>query len=303
MENSINISDTNGEFTTALRIIYFVLSISGLAFTLILLLTLSKKLKKTSHSDMILTIIIVSVDFTASVGLLFRAIFSQYPYNILKAHYNWCVYDNFINSLVLVFSGYTLSILSLQRVMLIVFNFRVSIYIWILIILILCFPAWGLALYQALNNNVLVSIVEVFCIVKNNQIGKIYYLYLMVCTLATYLLTIVSYISIIVFSCRQCLKQLTLNLDKSVVYKECRVIIFKSLFFLIPYMLIYSGRMFCWFYDFSTGKQRTWTMEYVSVIMLSTGVVVNCLTVLYMNKEINKEFLNTVSKFKNIFSR
>jgi hypothetical protein len=303
MDNSININDTNGIFTTALRIIYFVFSICGLTFTSILLLILLHKLKKTKHSDIILTLIAVFVDFIASGGLLFRAIFSQYPYNILKAHYNWCVYDSFMNSLILIFSGYSLSILSLQRMLLIVFNFRISIYLWLLVVSILCLPMWALALYQALNKNMLVSIVEVFCIVKNNQIGKPYYLDIMVCTLATYSITIISYISIIIFSCRQCLKQLTLNLDKSVVYKECRIIIFKTLFFLIPYMLIYSGRMFCWFYEFSSKKQRTWTMEYVSVIMISACVVVNCLTVLYMNKEVNKDFVNTIGKLKLIFRR
>ncbi|KXN64707.1 hypothetical protein CONCODRAFT_14089 [Conidiobolus coronatus NRRL 28638] len=127
MPDSIDLSDINGEYIASLRIVFFVYSICGLTFTSILLLTLIKKLRKKKHSDIILTLVTVSVDCVASGGLLFRAIFSQYPYNTLKAHYSWCAYDSVINGLMLVISGYSLSILSLQRMLLIVFNFRLSI--------------------------------------------------------------------------------------------------------------------------------------------------------------------------------
>jgi hypothetical protein len=63
-------------------------------------------------------------------------------------------------------------------------------------------------------------------------------------------------------------------------------------------MLIYSGRIYCWFYQIITGEPRTWTMDYVSNIQVSTCVVVNCLTILYMNKEVNTDFTNFLVKFK-----
>jgi hypothetical protein len=296
-ENST--SDLNEPYIAALRIIYFVISIFGLIFSSTLLIVLGKKLRKNTHSDLILTIFAVSVDCIASGGLLFRAIFTQYPYNILKEHSAWCSYDSFVNSLILSYSGYILSILSVQRMLLIVFNIKISIFIWLFISFILALLVWVMAVIQILNNNIVLSIVEVFCIGKNNNLGRPHYITLMVMSISTYLLTIVSYLSIIMFSCKQCLNQLNLNLDKSVVYRECRIIIFKSLLFLIPYMVIYSGRVYCWLYEFLTGARRTWNMEYISVTLISMCVVVNCSTVLYMNKEVNKDFLKFLSKLKS----
>jgi hypothetical protein len=297
----VNPYDPSGIYANALRIIYYVYSILGLIFTSTLLIVLYKKQKKSKSSDTILTIVAVSVDCVASGGLLFRAIFSQYPYNILKEHPGWCSYDTFVNSLFLSFSGYILSIVSIQRMLIIVFNLRISIWIWLLIAILISFTIWGQTIYQIVNENIQLSIIEVFCYGKNNAMGRPIIITLVVYTLATYFITIISYISIIIFSCKQCLKQLDLNLDKSIVYKECRVIVFKSLFFLIPYILIYSGRLYCWLYEFATGNTRTFTMEYVSIILVSSCVVVNCLTILYMNKKVNTDFINFLKRLRSIF--
>jgi hypothetical protein len=297
----VNSYDPSGVYANVLRIIYYVYSILGLIFTSALLLVLYKKQKKSKSSDIILTIIAVSVDCIASGGLLFRAIFTQYPYNILKEYLGWCSYDTFINAAFLSFSGFILGIVSLQRMLIIVFNLRVGIWTWLIIIISMIFIVLAQTLYQIINGNIQLSIIVVFCYAKNNDMGKPLFLILVVFTLATYFLTIISYISIIIFSCKQCLKQLDLNLDKSVVYKECRVIVFKSLLFLIPYMLIYSGRLYCWLYEFSTGTPRTFTMDYVSIILISSCVVVNCLTILYMNSNVNTEFIIFLKKPSSIF--
>jgi hypothetical protein len=295
----LNSNDSNKVYANALRNIYFVLSICGLAFSSMLLIILGKKLKKNSHSDTILTIITVSIDYIACFGLLFRAIFTQYPYNILQVHFNWCAFDWFLNTNSLSFSGISLGILSAQRVLVIIFNRRLGIWVWINILLIPIFIIWGLGIYLIVHDNINLSIIKVLCVPKINVITKPFYLTLITFTLSAYVITIISYISIIIFSCKQCLKQLNLNVDKQVVYRECRGIIFRSLLFLISYMLIYSGRIYTWIYEYSTGKPRTWTMEYVSIIQVSSCVVVNCLTVLYMHKDINNDLLNFLFKLKS----
>jgi hypothetical protein len=236
----------------------------------------------------------------ASFGLLFRAIFTQIPYNILKAHYSWCSYDTFLNSFMLLFSGCSLSVLSVQRMLLVVFNIQMNIWFWLVIVIILIIILWGQLIYLIYCNNIQISIIGVFCVVKNSPMAKLFYLTVLVYTISAYLITIISYLSIIVFSCNQCLNQLNLNIDKQIVYRECRGIIFRSLLFLIPYMLIYSGRIYTWIYEYSTGKPRTWTMEYVSTIQVSTCVVVNCLTILYMHKEVKNDFIKLLIKLKTI---
>jgi hypothetical protein len=288
-------------YSNTLRNIYFAISIPGLIFTSILLYILLKKLRKSKHNDLILTFLAVLADSISSGGLLFRAIFTQYPYNILKEHYGWCYYDAIVNNFALTYSGYILGILSVQRMLLIVFNLKISIYIWISIACALYFTIIGACIYISTLTNLSLSIVEVFCLFKASPSTKTFYTSLITCTLLTYILTIISYIAIIIFSCRQCLKQLTLNLDKSTVYRECRAIIFKSLFFLIPYMVIYFGRIYCWFYEMITGEPRTFLMEYVSIILISSAVIINCSIILYINKEVNKEFISFFANFKDIF--
>jgi hypothetical protein len=59
---------------------------------------------------------------------------------------------------------------------------------------------------------------------------------------------------------------------------------------MIPYVVLYSARPYCWVYEWVTGIRRTFTMEYTAIIMYSLTVIVNCLTILFMNKEIGKEF-------------
>jgi hypothetical protein len=300
MGQTIILTD-NEVYVNSLRVLYFILSTAGLLFTSTLLIVLGKRIKKSRHSDVILTIIAVSVDCIASGGLLFRAIFSKFPYNIFQTHYNWCGYDVLVNNFTLTYSGYVLSILSIQRMLLIVFNIKFSIYIWLTFVVILYLVPWTQMLYHVIEHNIALSVIEDFCIVLNLPDSQIFYFSILVITMTTCILTVISYIGIIIFLCRQCLKQLSLNLDKSIVYKECRAVIFKSLFFLIPYMLIYSGRMYCWFYELITGNKRTRTMEYTSIVLLSTCVIVNCLTILYMHKEIKNDFVKLVLNIKKLF--
>ncbi|KXN70174.1 hypothetical protein CONCODRAFT_7317 [Conidiobolus coronatus NRRL 28638] len=256
-------------------------------------------MRKNRHPDIILTIFAVSVDCIASGGFLFRAIFTQVPYNILEIHYSWCTYDVLVNNLFITYSGHVLSILSIQRMLLIVFNIRVNIIFWIVIAVALCLFSWIQALIQSIKGYAGLSMLKIFCFIKSSSPpSKPFYYTLLVTTVLTYSTTIISYLTIIVFSVKQCLKQLELNLDKTKVYRECRTIILKSLFFLLPYMTIYFGRMFCWFYELSTGKPRTWNMEYISMALYSSSIIVNCSTVLYMNKEVNKEFINLVINLK-----
>lgn len=296
-------TDSNEKYIQVLRIIYFILSILGILFTSILLIILTKKLKKSSHNDIILTILTVSVDSVSSGGLLFRAIFTQYPYNILKEHFRWCAYDTLVNNFSITYSGYILGILSVQRMLLIIFNIKISIYYWLLISAILYILVWSQILYHTIINNVFLSIVEVFCLIRGGPDAKTFFITIVTCTMVTYILTIISYIAIMIFSSRQCLKQLTLNLERSLVYKELRTVILRSLIFLITYIIVYSGRVYCWLYEMSTGKTRTFTMEYVAIILQSSSVIVNCFTVLYMNRDISRDFIDFVVRFKLIFDR
>jgi hypothetical protein len=294
-------NDSTKVYIGALRIIYLICAIGGLIFTNLILFILIKILRKNRHPDIILTILAISIDCIASGGFLFRAIFTQVPYNILEVHYSWCAYDVLVNNLFITYSGYILSVLSIQRMLLIVFNIRINIIAWVAIAVILCLISWTQALIQSIKGFATLSMLKTFCLTKSSSpSSKPFYYTLLASTVLTYLITVISYLTIIAFSVKQCLKQLELNLDKSKVYKECRTIIFKSLFFLLPYMTIYFGRMFCWFYELSTGKLRTWNMEYISMALYSSSVIVNCSTILYMNKEVNKEFINLVINLKRI---
>jgi hypothetical protein len=301
MNSAINPNDPTGIYIKTLRYIFLVCSIIGLIFSSILIYILTKRLRQSRHTDIILTIIAVIVDSIASGGLLFRSIFTIFPYNVLTVHFNWCAYDNLVHTMTLVYSGYILGVLSLERMMLIVFNIKISIYIWLFLAgSLYLIPAIQI-MYNIATGDVIQSPIGLVCVAKLIPSTKTFYLTLFIFSDITYIVTIISYIAIIIFSCKQCLNQLNLNMEKAVVFKQCRMIIFKSLFFLIPYMVMYSGKIYCWFYELSTGLRRTWKMEYYATLLSALTVIINCLTVLYMNKQVNKDFVELILRIKKIF--
>jgi hypothetical protein len=295
-----NLNDSKEYYISILRYVFLVCSIGGLIFSSLLIYLLVKRAKAKIHSDIVLTIISVLVDSIASGGLLFRSIFTVYPYNMLSAHLSWCAYDYIVHTFILVYSGYIISVLSLERMLLIVFNVKVPIYFWLLLSLSLYLIPAIQVVYNYAVNNFGLSPLTLNCITISSPNSKPLLQTLLILGIITYFTTILSYLSIIIFSCKQCLNQLNLNMEKAVIFKQCRMIIFKSLFFLIPYMVMYSGKIYCWFYEISTGLKRTWDMEYIATLLSALTVIINCLTVLYMNKQVNKDFVDLILPIKKL---
>jgi hypothetical protein len=290
---------TTNPYTFPLQIIFLVTGLIGLAFTSILGWILIKKIRKSRHEDTILTLISVVFDFLASFGLVFRSVFTQVPYNIFKYHPGWCAYDNIANSFIFVFSTVSLSILSLERVLLIVFNLKLKIFVWIGLFLIVTLIPFCYSIYNSAMGYQILSQIEVLCTYRMNSDTRIFYIILIIITLGTFIVTCACYVLLIWFSSKQCLKQLELNIDKSKVYIEFRIILVKSMSFMITYVILYSARPYCWIYEWVTGTRRTFAMEYTAIIMYSLTVIINCLTILFMNKDVGKEFFKFIRLSKN----
>ncbi|KXN64761.1 hypothetical protein CONCODRAFT_13971 [Conidiobolus coronatus NRRL 28638] len=144
-----------------------------------------------------------------------------------------------------------------------------------------------------------ISQLEVLCAYQMNPDTNRFFLITIIVALGAFLVTCACYILLIWFSSKQCLKQLELNVDKSKVYAEFRTILAKSLSFMIPFVILYSARPYSWIYEWATGTRRTFTMDYIANIMYSLTVIVNCLTVLFMNKDIGKEFFKFIKFWKD----
>jgi hypothetical protein len=287
-------------YVNILRILFIVISIINIFFTLIILSLTMRYLNKAVHNDILLTLIAVIVDLFASFGLLFRGIFSNYSGNILKLYYNWCAFDVCVNSVLLAYSGHALCILSLEKMLLISFNIKFSLYFWIFWLFVIYLANFIQAVYLSAIGNAAVSPIELFCIFKLKAESKPFYYTLISTSIAAYSLTVTSYLILIVFCCKQCLRQLEFNVPKTKVFNEARIIISKSLLFLVPYMVLYSGKIYVWIYEWSTGTRRTWSMEYTATMLSAMTVIVNCLTVLYMNEKIKSDFVILIDKFKKI---
>lgn len=183
--------------------------------------------------------------------------------------------------------------------LLVAFKISFSLYFWLFWIIFLYSLLFVQAIYQSIIGNATVSPIQLFCIFKLNNASKPFYYTLIACSILTYSITVASYIILIIFCSRQCLKQLKFNVPKVIVFKETRKIILKSLLFLIPYMIMYSGKIYVWIYEWSTGTRRTWSMEYKATMLSAMTVIVNCLTVLYMNEKIKADFVGLTVKFMN----
>ncbi|KXN68597.1 hypothetical protein CONCODRAFT_9117 [Conidiobolus coronatus NRRL 28638] len=292
---------------TGVLIHFGICSILGLLLNLMLLTILVKKLKKNAHVDIKLCTFVTVMDISVCCCLLFRAIFAKYPYNILEAHSNWCKFDLLTGTQVLLYSGYSLGIMSLERFLLICYNIKFSFIYWIIVICLTCIPQFAMVCVVVAKNLQIMVKIKVYCSFFPKGMGVIVYIWATVMFFIAFSSVIISYLGIMIVKYKQCLNQLNLNVPRDKVLKECRSTLFKSLLYIVLYILIFSGKIYCLVFELITGQKRTIVMDLISTMLISCSSLVNALIVFYMNSEVRESFLKLTNQIiisiKNIRTR
>jgi hypothetical protein len=102
------------------------------------------------------------------------------------------------------------------------------------------------------------------------------------------------------FKIKQCLNQIQLNVPKEKVYKELRSTLVKSLINIFIYYLVFSGKVFVYIYEATTGKKRGIEADIASNLLISYTSIANALILLYMNTEVRKNLFERLKSAKSI---
>jgi hypothetical protein len=274
----------------------------GLIFNLLLSWVLVKKVRKRGvHGDIILCAFIAITDVILSLALITRSIISRYPYNLIKVHPKWCKFDIGFTTQLLVYSGYSLGVMSFERFLLICFNIKLSVCVWFLMIGIVWGSQFSLAMISISQDMQLLSKTEVQCTFIPQKIS--YYLYILAVTylFSTFTLIVTCYCCIMIAKFRQCLNQISLNVPKNQVYSELRSTFIKSIANIILFLIVYMPKIFVSAYELLTGRNRTIFMDIISNSTIVYSPAVNALMLIYMNQEVRNSFIRLLKDIKLFF--
>jgi hypothetical protein len=277
-----------------------ICGVFGISINILILIVLWKKFKKGNvHTDIKICAFVSFVDSIVSLGLIFRAIFAYYPYNILKFHPNWCKFDVVAVTMVLNCSGFILGVMSVERFFLVCWNVKLPAYIWFTLISISIVLAEGSTIISVAYDLQTITISELTCTVRTVEVGHVCYMISTIQFLISFITVILSYFSIMVIKAKQCYNQINLNIPKDTVYAELRSTIFKSLVYIMLYILVFSAKFYTLCYAMITGKKRTLPMDTASIILLSYSPTVNALILVYMNQNVRTDFIVLIKSIKS----
>ncbi|KXN64877.1 hypothetical protein CONCODRAFT_13761 [Conidiobolus coronatus NRRL 28638] len=200
-----------------------ICGIFGFIINVLILTVLWKKIKKGKvHTDVKICTVVSFVDVLVSLGLIFRAIFVKYPYNILKYNPNWCKFETVTVTVLVNCSGYILGVMSIERFLLVCWNIQLPMVFWYILIVLVIATAQLFTIASVIADLQVLTITEVSCTVKVENLG--YYCYFVSTTLffISFFIVLLSYFSIMVVKAKQCLNQINLNIPKDTVYAELR---------------------------------------------------------------------------------
>jgi hypothetical protein len=276
----------------------------GITVNTLVLIVLWKKLKKgNSHTDVKICTLVSFLDVLVSFGLIFRAIFTKYPYNLFKYVPFWCKFEALAITQIINCSGYTLGVMSVERFFLICWNITFPNILWFIIIFLIISTAEIMGFIGMYNNLQYLTATEVACAVLPVEFGYYCYIITTIFFLISFITVIFSYFSIMVIKAKQCYNQINLNIPKDIVYAELRSTLTKSLIYIILYIFVFSAKFYSLFYTMITGKKRTILMDALSIILISYSPSVNSIILLYMNHEVRKDFIKLLNSIKIMLFR
>jgi hypothetical protein len=288
------------ELRTGISIEYMLVGIAGFTLNVLIFTSLIEKLKKASHTDFKLSMIVVVTDIFVSSGLFIRAVIGMLPYHLFEISKEWCTFDYFYTALLLVLSGYSLAIMSLERFFLICLDIQFPFYFWVVLILLTWLPPYIYSFIIIGSENVFIIVGKTKTACTAGAAGMAYGLFILILILffLSFGCVIVSYVGIMVVKVKQCLNQLRMNVPKDQVYSDLRSTLIKSIVYISIYVMTFSSKLFIVVYELFIGKKRTIEMDAISNCMVSCSVIANPLVLLYMHNDTRETFFAFIQSIK-----
>jgi hypothetical protein len=291
---SAAVAGVTPELRIGMSIEFIICGILGIILNALLLYCLYPKLTKKAHNDIFLSTFVVITDIFVSIGLIIRGSVNTLPYVLYELDSNWCKFDLIYNAQVLVFSGYSLGVMSLERFFLICFNWSFPLYFWFILVAVYWIPPLTISLVGLGYNIAVLSKSKVNCTMMPVGVGYIYFIFTFCMFFSSFASVIISYCGIMIVKYRQCLNQINMNIPKDQVYSECRTTIIKSFVYIMLYLGVFMSKFLLVIWELALGRKRTIAMDAASNCTGALSVVANALVLLYINNEVRLSFTKLV---------
>jgi hypothetical protein len=280
---SIKIDIDNKGYKDGLVIQSLIFGILVLFLSSFILSQLVNK-KKPRHIDTILSAITVTICLLGSIFNIIRGILIKWPYNIFAYIPETCIGEYLLASQFNLIIVYPISLLSLERLLLIIFNLKFKDIYWLFTLALFVLFHFILTCIVCYQRNFVLSVVAFGCSIDPRSYWSFLTKYFIFAFILGFIVVTSSYITIIVVQYKRSIRsQLELNLDKSAVMRTNKKILIKASIIIICFIISYSGKISCWMYQWVTGNRRPWILDYLATFLLLMHNFTNCLIVIYMD--------------------
>jgi hypothetical protein len=269
-----------------------ILGVAGCVLTVPVIYILSKSNFKKIHSDLIMSGVLCFNNLIISISLFFTSIFILCGYNAI-VYNNYLCDAQFITFVIpLVINSYIISLISVERCLLIVYNIKLSNLVYIISTFVLFAIPIGFALRNITVDHTNISIAGVYAIVSPAMSTKfpVLAVYLGL-GLISIVVVIVSYIKILIFRILYLNQnRQTLNISKEEIFKQKLRIILKSVLILSAFIFNHSGKLWVLFSELVLKIPRTFLVDAITENLIIYSTITDVTLLLVMNIEIRKKF-------------
>jgi hypothetical protein len=291
-EKKIVIFNNSQPFATIFSIQGVILSIAALALTLPVLWIVYKSNWKKLHSDLFMNSILCFNNMLISIGLFFTSIFILAGKPMIIYNEYLCDTQLIVMVIPLIINSYLIGLISIERCLLIVFNIKLDISVYIILSIFLIIVPIGFVIWGLTTVHSTVSISGVYATSQPEGSSRFYVLlFYLILGLLSITSVSISYTIIVIFRFRQLSRnQRELNISKQQVIQEKFSIIFKAVLIYLVFLSIHFGKIYMFFIDIVLNIPRTFIIDAISENLIIYSVISDVLLLLYMDTGIRKKF-------------
>jgi hypothetical protein len=279
------VDSSNGPYKSVLVAMSLIFGTLGAALSSYIIFLISKK-PKPLHNDTILSLITIIIGLLGSIFHIVRGIMMQWPYNIFVYSVDACSIEYATASLFNSICVYPITLLSLERMLLIIYKIKLSKVIWIIGVVVLMSIHAALMLIVSVQKTFLFSDIAMGCISSPYSNMKFVSRFLAITYIICFLLVTINYSLIVVFQLKRTYQiKLQLQVNMKLVRRQNLKVLFRATLIVLCFTTAYFGKVWCWVYQWATGDDRPWTLNYISNLLFLTHNVSNCLIVLYLDSK------------------
>jgi hypothetical protein len=301
LAQKLSVEQSSSHLKTIISTQILFISVTGILICIPTAFIIFKKLKNSSIStDLTILKIIILVDLIINFSLFANYFLWYFPKNWLVYSNAWCRVQCILLTTPLLIGGYLISLLSVERYLLIVFNKTLGKTTYqVLAALCIIYPL-SVTSYFAGADLVVLSACGLYCTTTTTGMKMNFGLYSSsILGLLSTFTTTWCYLGISIFRVRQLSNNSdNLNLPKAEALREATSTILKSATILTVYLLTHLGKTYVFLSEWTTGENRTTTADAITFNLLCYTGLIDVVLFLNFNQEIKAELGRLISNLK-----